>query len=190
MPVLSRAPQDIRDFVAQVTEDYHAELKNATVTVGVLMASPTEKEMGEPAPHLKHNGYGAAAVIGITPIRQRVMGIADAVITLDDETWRSLDEDGREALIDHELAHLIVCRDEDDQVKFDDCNRPKLKMRLHDIQIGVFSEIIARHGMKSIDAQNVRLVYETYKQKLFSWGSDLAAQDEAPTAADVLGRSA
>jgi hypothetical protein len=65
------------------------------------------------------------------------------------------------AVLDHELTHLELVTDGDGTVKYDDYNRPKLKIRLHDIHYGWFSEVAKRHKGASIEVQQAtRLVSE------------------------------
>lgn len=183
MPVLSKGPADLRNFVMETISAYHPRLTEAGVTIGVLVADPTERDMnaGE-APFLKLHGYPCYAVVAITPAKQRVLGIPDATITIDGEAWKGLDDDERAALIDHEATHLELVRNRDDQLVCDDHGRPKLKMRLHDVIVGGFRDNIRRHGAKSIEGQQLNALFVEYRQKLMSFCSDVDPQDERPSA--------
>jgi hypothetical protein len=59
--------------------------------------------------------------------------------------WPELDELTQVAVLDHELTHLELVTDDEGTVKYDDYGRPKLRMRLHDICHGWFSEVAKRH---------------------------------------------
>lgn len=59
------------------------------------------------------------------------------VIEVAEDTWTGLSDEGRRALVDHELCHLHVSLDEDGE--------PVLGMRGHDLE--EFEAIIRRHGL-------------------------------------------
>lgn len=137
---------DVTELVAAVREEHHRYLEGADVTVDVLMVSDIDEESGEVLPALTLHGYPAAATIKIVGPAQRALGQADALMMIDVVSWRELPPAGRRALIDHELTHLEVVCGKKGEIKRDDSGRPKLKMRLHDYEIGGFREVIERHG--------------------------------------------
>lgn len=188
MPVYSKANRETHAFVNEVMAQYHGALIDAEVTVAVLFAGPTdaEHESGEGPPYLKHDGYPAAATVAITPVKWRTLGVADAVITIDRESWKPRGEAERTALVDHELHHLELAHDPEGNLRSDDAGRPKLKMRLHDVQIGGFTRIIERHGEHAVEAQQLAAVFGLYRQQLLKWGDDSAPQDAAPDMAGVV----
>lgn len=59
------------------------------------------------------------------------------VIEIAEDCWRDLNHEQRIALVDHELCHLAIEFDDDEQVK--------LVMRSHDLE--EFREIVERHGL-------------------------------------------
>ncbi len=81
-------------------------------------------------------------------------------------------------MIDGELMRIVPSLDRDGMLKRDDTDRPKLKKRLPDLHISGFHGIINRHGMKSLDAQELHNVFGKYRQEMFAWSDDLAKQDE------------
>lgn len=190
MPELSRAPQDVVAFVRKVAEDYCPDLVEHGVTVGVLMAMATDKELesGDEPPFLKDKGYPCDAYVEKNSTKLRLKGTADATVVIDDGRWRELDEDEMVALIHHELHHLELSFDEDGRVELDKANRPVLNMRLHDIVIGGFRQIIEVHGAKALEAQQLRNIFDAYKQRLFAFADDQAEQDPMPDVAGAIGR--
>jgi hypothetical protein len=176
MPSYSRGKPEIRARVSEVMGRYHGALVEAEVTVGVLMCHPGEGE--EHA--LKLHGYPCAATVKVTPLKQRVMGIEDAIITIDAVTWEGLTEEERVAVIDHELQHLDVAVDKDGEVRADDQGRPRLKMRLHDWELGGFASIAGRHKADALEVQAFRAVSQAYHQQLFRWSDDMAPSDMNP----------
>lgn len=161
---------DIRSRIADVMALYHGELVDAEVTVGLLVAEPNDDGESE----LKLHGYPCAAIVKINGYAQRVQGLEDACITVDALTWRGLAEDERIALIDHELHHLEVAKDKKGNIKSDKNGRPRLKMRLHDWELGGFAAISGRHGKAALEVQAFHAVSRAYHQQLFRWSSDLA----------------
>src|SRR5690242_2471541 len=91
--------RDVEPTIKNVIYEHHGELIG--VSVGALFVY--DEEHSEPV--LTHQGYPAQAMVKITPLRDRVMGVADAVIVCDRATWLTLSQPQRDALIDHELTH-------------------------------------------------------------------------------------
>jgi hypothetical protein len=168
------APDDITDRIAEVLMQYHGDLAEHGVTIGILVA--TSDDPGEPA--VKKDGYPCAATIQITSYKNRCLGIADAVITIDSASWHTFTEAEKVAALDHELMHLELIFDKNGDLKTDDANRPKLKMRLHDWQLGGFAIIAERHGQASIESQEFRSTYHHYHQQLFKWSDDQGGEPE------------
>jgi hypothetical protein len=167
------ASPDITDRIAEVLMDYHGDLAEHGVTIGILMATSDDDK-----PAVTKDGYPCAALIEKTSYKNRCLGIADAVITIDSASWKDFTEAEKVAVLDHELMHLELVYDKDGVLKTDDANRPKLKMRLHDFQIGGFAVIAERHGAASIESQEFRSVYHHYYQQLFKWSDDQGGERE------------
>lgn len=169
------AKAELLTLIEDVMTRYHAPLASEEVTIGCLVAFCGDNETG---PALKHGGYPAIAVISITPYKQRVQGLPDALIVVDGDRFSRLKPQEREAVIDHEIQHVELVEDEMGVVRRDDFDRPKLKLRLHDIQIGGFKSIIRRHGPHAIEYQQVRDAGELLRQQEFDWGDDQAGPRE------------
>lgn len=168
------ANADDRALLVRVLERYHERLLDAGVTVLLLHAfGPRHPETGElQAPALKVHGEPAMATVKATSLKHRVAGLPDVEITLDGDRWDELDEHEQEAVIDHELTHLVVVleargeakRESDGHLSLvpsfravkDSAGRPKLRMRHHDHTFGWFDEVAARHGAASIEAKQAR----------------------------------
>ncbi len=173
MATYDPAGDEVRSLVKTLINKHFPELKEAGVTIDLLMARSKRNETtGEPTgPAIKHNGYPCAALAKITSYEHRVKGEKDCSITFDDDMetgWGSWTQARREATIRHELMHFTIvrtkpkyrkkkgvsiCVDEGGAIVLDYCNRPKLKMRLHDTQLGVFHSIIEEYGEESFDGE-------------------------------------
>lgn len=148
------APQEVLDLINSTIEEFYPELVEADVTVDAMMAY--DEKGGFP---VKHGGYPALAMIKSTSLKNRVKGMADAEITIDAEAFKNMNKLQQKALIDHELCHLIVVRDKEGNIKTDDADRPKLRMRKHDHQMGWFREIAIRHKYNSPEVYQATLLW-------------------------------
>jgi hypothetical protein len=176
----SQAP-DADSCIEKIRATYHQELRG--VTVAALFVFDHESSV----PVLKHQGYPAGAVVRITPLKDRALGIADAQIVIDRAGWLALSQRQRDALVDHELTHLTRKVDkETGEMLIDILDRPKLVMRKHDHQHGWFDEIAQRHGEASPEVRQARRLIESSGQLYFDFEPtthDPAPASAAPTAA-------
>lgn len=159
MPYYQKATDNLRQQLAQVMATYHDRLLANEVTIDVLMAF--RKETDDYA--VKAHGYGALATVKITPVKDRVKGLADAEIVVDGDYCDTWTDTELQALLDHELTHLeLVVDRKTGNICRDDHGRPKLAMRLHDRQMGWFDEVAQRWGDSAAEVQQC-------KQLLTDW---------------------
>jgi hypothetical protein len=167
----SAASADLLKRIERMQAEHHPDL--AKVTIGALFTFDSEKSESV----LKHQGYAAAAVVRITPLKDRALGLADALIVVDRTHWQKLSAAQMNALIDHELEHLTTVIDEETgKPKFDGMDRPKLQMRRHDHQLGWFDVVARRHGEASPEICQARQLLEQTKQLYFDFGQVIAAR--------------
>ena len=160
---------EIIDIVKDVMARHHEELHAHGVTITVLEVGEHDRN-GILVPALKHNGYQAAGTIKITSIKERILGISDAILSIDMATWEGFDDNEKAAVIDHELQHLEIVKDKKTGHSMsDDIGRPKLKARLHDWQLGGFRVIAERYGSKSIEVQAVEACRDENGQYYWNW---------------------
>lgn len=177
MKTYSDAP-DVTIAMESIQERHHADLDGVTVTALFVF---DDEESSEPV--LNHQGYPAQAVCRITPLRDRAMGMPDALIVVDRAIWLSLTQPQREALIDHELTHLTRVMDpETEQPTSDVLGRPKLAMRKHDYQFGWFDEIAQRHGDASPEVRQAKVLMEQSGQLYFDFVSQKSLRKRAEVA--------
>lgn len=168
MKTYSASSTDLEGHVSRMQSEHHTDLEG--VTVSALFVYDDEKSDSV----LKHQGYPAAAVVSITPVKQRALGMADAVILVDRSTWQMMSARQRDALIDHELTHLTrviaaATDEEPEHPKTDSIGRPKLAMRQHDHQLGWFDDIARRHGDASSEVRQAQHLLESTKQLYFDF---------------------
>lgn len=170
MKTYSKGSSDVESSINRMLVSYHSDLRD--VSVGTLFTF--DEESSEQV--LKFQGYPAAAVVKITGMRDRALGIADAVITVDRAYWQFITAAQKDALIDHELEHLErVVDEESGKPKFDLLGRPKLRMRRHDRQLGWFDSVAARHGEDSMEMRQAKQLMTQTQQLYF----DFAPKQEA-----------
>ena len=163
MATYTQAPPEIRARLMSLAQSYHRELIEAEVTFSVLMAAAQRDEhTGEPkGPALtKAGGWPALAKVRIVSLRDRVAGIADVQILLDGDQWEEHSPERMDAILDHELEHIEVQRDDEGQIKADDCGRPKLRLKLHDWELGGFDAIVERHQEIAVELEAARRLME------------------------------
>ena len=174
MATYRKADADVTSRIKALITANHPELEEAGVKVGARFAfAPTDEETGEPKTcALKHHGYPAAAIVRIVSQKDRSLGFPDAIVDIDGEAWlKEWSEERKSSVLDHELLHLEVKRDEDGAVQLDDCNRPKLKMRLHDFEIGGFEVIAKRYGSDAIEVAAAQKIADEYGNLLFNFAA-------------------
>lgn len=162
MTTYDTVPQEVLDLINSTMEQYHEELHNAEVTVDAMFA---HNENGDHP--VKLGGYPALAYIKITSLKNRIKGMMDAEIMIDGDAYKMMTEAQRIALIDHELHHLMLTYDKEENIKTDDANRPKLKMRKHDYQMGWFRDIALRHGDNSPEVFQAKMLWNADANTFF-----------------------
>ncbi len=176
MSTYERCPKKVVDLIRKVMVKHQPHLKAAGVQVAALFAyAPRDKNDNHKGSAIKHGGYAAAAVIRPAPPKLRALGVGDAVLIIDGDHWIEWSEAGRAALIDHELEHLEVVWDVmpnsetgyEGLPQLDDLNRPKIRTRLHDWQLGGFDAVVKRHGEAAFEARNIRSLVDDFGQTLF-----------------------
>lgn len=175
--ILDQADSSVHDMAREIIERFHDDLKDRPGIAGgvrlcILMASNDDRESDDPP--VKCHGYPAAAVISVIPYKQRVDKRADAEIIIDAKAWDDLTEPQQRALLDHEITHLEIQRDDQGFIKTDDAGRPKLALKLHDWQLGGFRSIAERYRHDALEVMAARQFDTNYgdvvlvKEKLFA----------------------
>jgi hypothetical protein len=154
----SAVSTDVSDRVNRIRAAHHAYLGSIEINLMFVFTDDAEQV-------LKHQGYPAAATCKIVGLQERAAGLGDAMIVFDRFVWADLTSKQKDALVDHELTHLLPDIHEDSGTpKYDSLGRMKLKMRQHDHQIGWFSEIAERFGADSPEQRCVEALLEECQQ--------------------------
>ena len=170
------AGKEAYDLLKEVMGKYdeHAQLIAAKVTIDFLFAFGKEAKDGTISDALKHNGVKALALISRNGLKERTLGHADALLQVDGRWWNEASHEERVAILDHELYHLDLKRDDEFAVEYDDAQRPKIVMRKHDHQFGHFILIAKRHGMHSQECKQMAQIREEAGQ--YYWPDMCGAQ--------------
>lgn len=200
MPTIyEKADEDVIELIAEVMREHHPVLTCVGLRLDVLMAEVRDANgLLLPRPAIKAHGYEADAKIKATPLDQRTIGMGDALLVIDAQRWGLMSDEQQRALIDHELYHVQVEREgggfleiESDKrlngtPKLDDIDRPKLKMRLHDWQLGGFLDIARRHGEHATEVRAARSVRRDDGQYVWDWAGHPVADAAGKIADSVL----
>ena len=159
MPTYERCGSEITMMAAEILAqfDTHHPLLNAKIKIDLVFAFAERDERGFPIEvALKKNGVQALGIARKINLKDRVLGRGDAEVSLDGDWWQSASDGERKALLDHELHHLALKLDKHGRYLRDACNRPVLKLRQHDYDLGWFKIIAVRHKGDSQEVQQAR----------------------------------
>ncbi len=163
--VFVQAESDLHQATAELIELQFPDLHKVGLTLDILMAS------NEDGDAVSHNGYKALAMVKITNLEGRARGLKDAVIIIDAEAFEEMTLRQREALLHHELTHLIPVRDDKmGGFKFDDLSRPKLQIKKHDVQFGWFLATAEIYGKDSPEVFQAQRIFDQHGQSLLLLG--------------------
>lgn len=184
--ILSKCGAEVHDRLERIIDQYHPELRDAGVTFALRFAEGKEDAAGEVTPPIRVGGYPASAKVRIVSYSDRVNGMSDAEITIDKGEWDMLTEREADALLDHEATHLelklkVVKNEEGEETEVidrDDLDRPKLKMRRHDQQIGVFHGVVRRYGRAAPEHRLWEALAEKREQLWLPYMTDDPEEDE------------
>lgn len=157
------ADESVMKVINEAADKYHQSLKANGVKILAIMAyGPRDEEDQLKRPAIRKNGVACGACIRVLPLKERLSKSADAEMLIDGDSWEEYNADIRLALVDHELSHLIVKMDKDDNVKKDALRRPMLGTIRDDIVYWGNSQIAERHGENSIEVIAARQLKAKY----------------------------
>lgn len=158
--LLEPCDREVADLAAELLEAHHRPLHEAGVSFYWEFANVEAEDGKEPPPALKDRGRQVACRVKVTPYAQRTKGLADAVITLDGDRWRTWSEAEQRAIIDGALESLeLVCDRESGDVLADNCGRPRLRVRPGDLHVDGHEAVLRRHGRASLEARALEAVF-------------------------------
>jgi hypothetical protein len=171
----SEADDTILQCMTDVMREYHRDLADAGVRVGVLVAANDKEE-----PAVKHGGYPAIATVKIVSLKDRVLKQRDAEVLLDKYAFDQLSPPQQDALFDHVLSHIQLKSAHREVIedkfgeptgetelrwKTDDLDRPKLVAVKGDWSAGAGFELVCRrHREHAIEFYNLRICHARAKR--------------------------
>ena len=168
MPTYKKCPKEVTDLALTILCEFetHKPLLDAKVRVDFMFAMPDLGEDGQPLNDaIPFRGQKALGLTRILGLKERAKGNGDAEVLLDQWWWNDASEAEQRALLDHELHHLSLKKKKlNGPIEYDDGMRPKLKMRKHDVEIGWFSIVAARHGNSSMERLQAKQIADNYGQ--------------------------
>jgi hypothetical protein len=171
-----RADEATEKLAGKVAAKWHSDLADAGVTIDIVFVWAEQDGEGQPkGSALTHHGDDALAISQQSNLLHRALGQADILMRLNGDLWKDLSHAQREALLDHELEHFTLKRDELSQPVTDDLQRPRLDFRGHDIAVEGFASIAKRHGKNSPEFAMAEAVTPAWGQTLLDFREDQVA---------------
>lgn len=179
MATFEKCGLDVEKIASDLIASYYSDLKECEVKITYLYAFAARNKDGEPKGDAikTSSGLPALAKVERTNLKDRVLGKADVVMSIDGDKWKCLSSDRQVALIDHELYHIVVRRDKEMNVLSDDIGRPLVEMRKHDWEITGFKEIAKRHGDSSIEVVGAKSFRSQFGEAAFNEVGDVGVAD-------------
>jgi len=185
MPTYQKAPAEIHELATELLEEYrdahdkmYGHILDSNLKIDLMLAfADVDDKTGQPRNDaITHQGIRALGLCKIIGKKERAAGLGDVRILLDGDEWPRMSDVEQRSLLDHELQHIMV-RSRDGAYLRDDLNRPLLSMRKHDIHVGMFSVVAARHGHHGIERRDFRKMVDAYGQYLMPemFGEDTAS---------------
>ena len=164
-----RAEQAIHEQAYKLMRDNHPDLHTAGATVEIFFGYTARNSDDEQVGHAYKDRCKRpiAAVSNKTKLLDRVAGRADIRIELDGDDWEKLHIDQQDAALDRELQSFAVAKDNEDGVILDSHGRPKLKRRLPDFEVSIYTEIAKRHREASVECISMAQIYSQAGQVVF-----------------------
>ena len=163
-----RAEQAIQLQAHDLLMEHHPDLHAAGVTIEVIFGYASRNADYEQVGHAyKVRQRPVSSTSAKTKLIDRVLGASDIRIELDGDQWESLHVDQQAAIIDRELQSFAVAKDAEDGLILDSHGRPKLKRRLPDFEVSIYTEIAKRHREASVECISMAQIYQQAGQCVF-----------------------
>lgn len=171
MPTFEKAKRELYTRLAEVCAEYHPELEQIELKIGVVFAFATTNDDGEPTGlALSRGGKEVAWVAKVTDAAQRLTGSPDLLVKLNGDQWADWSEARQTSVLDEVLYAVEIVRDkETGNPESDDAGRPRIKLKKWDIDVQGFETIVRRHGEASLCRKALDHVYDRLRQQTLAF---------------------
>jgi hypothetical protein len=159
----------IWDTVLRLIRDHHKHFAAEGVTLQILQARAYEGAPPMLVPAIFEAKVPIASTVSVTSTINRILGTADAYITLDAFAWSRMSDQNKRACLDHQLCALDIVLGSEGEVQTDCAGRPKLTIRPPDFRVSGFKDVVARHGNDSIERIQVEHMARVLGQMSFQF---------------------
>lgn len=178
------ANSDIMLMVAQAMQNWHKDLNQHNIRVGVVFALGSDPDK----PVVKSSGYPAIANVRLIKGKDRAFKSHEVEILVDASIWRKLNSESKLAVVDHELAHVAIKKKKvkkkknetspseqaddkppEEEVVLDDRGRPVLRLKKGDWNVGDgFKDVVSRHGQNAVEYSNIKSAEQMVNEAMAS----------------------
>jgi hypothetical protein len=145
MSTFKRCDESVEKMAKNVIKECNTALEKVRIDFVFAFGDRDEITCELTSDALKLHGVRALGITKKVSLKERALGRADAEISIDGDWWDKANDGERQALLDHELFHLVPTGE------MDDLGRPLLKLRPHDYEFGWFKAVAQRRGASSLE---------------------------------------
>lgn len=167
--IYSPAPSGVAERVAHLVKVFHPDIHAAGVKIDLISVADDDPEVEHA---LKLRGMPAYATCRAVDVKGRTMGRGDVEIVIDEAKYLTMPDATKDAVLDHEIEHIELQISKKGKVKLDCVRRPKIKMKLHDVEFGWFESVAKRHGIASIECKQATKLFVFHEQIFFGFIND------------------
>jgi hypothetical protein len=107
---------------------------------------------------LKEHGHGVPSLIKKSKPEERTAGGPDVYILIDLNRWQERGENGRKAILAHELCRVEFKRDKEGGLNLDPYERPVVKLTPGDWVLTGFRQVVEWYGEDAVEYQAIQKV--------------------------------
>lgn len=158
------AEQEVHDLAASIIEKRFPEIAacDPPLQIAILFADNGGKVF---RPALKHHGAACVAKISRVKPEEKAQGGPDVRISIDLNRWEERSDNGRAAILAHEIRHIKLKRERDGKtLKRDIYDRPAFVFVPDDWMLTGFRDVCEWYGEDAVEYQAVRDVHSVLVQ--------------------------
>ena len=196
MPIVySKADQSIRDLMNRVMSEHFSVLWGLEpgLDIDIKMGRDPKTLIG-----CKCHGHPCVAKIKVVKAEERATwnrsddqpSFPDLRLFIDHYRWEDFSERERQAVLFHELNHIVPVRDKKSgQLKFDEYGRIKIKLRCDDWILTGFAATIEVFGEDAIEYQALASIRKKLSQMGLKFGKESRPKKSESASPSLLAES-